>query len=392
MQQADILTINCGSSSLKFARYQYDGRLAPTLAGAVEGIGAEKIVLRAEGRQDTELLAGHDHATAANSLIGWLQAQPAGKTCHGIGHRIVHGMQHTEPQVITPQLLEALKAIAAYDPEHLPAQIAWIEAFQKHFPATPQVACFDTTFHDTMPMVAKRLPLPRVYHDKGIRRYGFHGLSYRFLLEELWRVAGSQAEGRIVMAHLGNGASLAAVKAGKSIDTTMAFTPASGIPMSTRAGDLDPGVAWYLLQIEKLSPDEFNHLVNRQSGLKGISETSGDMRELLGRCGHDNRAEEAIALFCYQVKKNIGAFAAALGGLDTLIFTGGIGEHAADVRGRICHDLRFLGIEINEIRNRQHEPVISTDQARVQVRVMATNEQVMIARLACEVLGLYHEM
>ncbi len=236
--------------------------------------------------------------------------------------------------------------------------------------------------------VARLLPIPRCFEAKGVRRYGFHGLSYAFLLGELERVAGAEAaQGRVILAHLGNGASLAAVRGGKSVDTSMSFTPTAGIPMSTRSGDLDPGLVWYLTRTEGLDAKRLNEMFNFQSGLLGISETSSDMRDLLDRETEDVRAAEAVALFCYQAKKWIGAFAAALGGVDTLVFAGGIGEHAPVVRARICDGLGFLGIELDEKRNAANDGVISAADSRVAVRVMRTDEELMIAKMVCRVLG-----
>ena len=240
-----------------------------------------------------------------------------------------------------------------------------------------------------MPRVAELLPIPRRYEIQGVRRYGFHGLSYAFLIEELARVAGPQtARGRVILAHLGNGASLAAVFRGKSLDTSMGFTPTAGIPMSTRTGDLDPGLVWYLARTEKITAKKFNEMVNFQSGLLGVSETSSDMQDLLVRETEDVRAAEAVALFCYQVKKWIGAFAAALGGLDTLVFAGGIGENAPIVRARICDGLDFLGIELDRKRNKAGSAMIATEASQVAVRVIHTDEEWMIAKTVCRVLGL----
>jgi acetate kinase len=271
----------------------------------------------------------------------------------------------------------------------LPSELILLETFHCHLPALPQVACFDTAFHHELPRVARMLPIPRRFEAKGVRRYGFHGLSYEYLLGELARIAGAKAaQGRLVLAHLGNGASMAAVQGGKSRDTSMAFTPAAGLPMSTRSGDLDPGLIWYLARTEKMTPRQFNEMVNKESGLLGISETSSDMRDLLAREAADVRAAEAVALYCYQAKKWIGAYAAALGGLDTLVFAGGIGENAPVVRARICDGLGFLGIKLNSKRNAKNAAVISTDASRVKVRVMRTDEELMIARSVCRVLGI----
>ena len=246
-------------------------------------------------------------------------------------------------------MIAELRRLSPFDPEHLPEEILLTEAFRRRFPDLPQVACFDTAFHHDLPRVARLLPIPRRYEAQGVRRYGFHGLSYAFLVGELARIAGTEAaQGRVILAHLGNGASLAAVHDGKSIDTSMSFTPTAGVPMSTRSGDLDPGLVWYLARTEQMSAKQFNEMVNFQSGLLGISETSSDMHDLLKCDTRDVRAAEAMALFCYQVKKWIGAFAAALGGLDTLVFAGGIGENAPTVRTRICD-----GLEISWNRTRR---------------------------------------
>jgi acetate kinase len=286
-------------------------------------------------------------------------------------------------------MLEDLHRLSPFDPEHLPEEILLTEAFHRRFPDLPQVACFDTAFHHDLPRVARLLPIPRRYEAQGVRRYGFHGLSYEFLMGELSRLAGSEAaQGRVILAHLGNGASLAAVHHGKSVDTSMSFTPTAGVPMSTRSGDLDPGLVWYLARTEGLDAKRFNEMVNFQSGLLGVSETSSDMRDLLEHESGDVRAAEAVALFCYQVKKWIGAFAAALGGLDTLVFAGGIGENAPPVRTRICDGLGFLGIELQEKRNVANEGVISAAASGVGVRVIRTDEEQMIARSVCRALGI----
>ena len=335
------------------------------------------------------MVEASDHQSAAGILVDWLEQQNSFSSVKAVGHRVVHGMEHTQPEYITQELLDELQRISPYDMDHLPAEIELIEAFRQRHPKLPQVACFDTAFHCTMPRVAKLLPIPRRFDAMGIRRYGFHGLSYAYLMEELARVAGKQAaQGRVILAHLGNGASLAAVREEKSIDTSMGFTPAGGLTMGTRPGDLDPGVAWYMMKSENLSLKQFNNLINHDSGLLGISETSSDMHDLLDSETHDVRAAEAVALFCYQVKKWIGAFAAALDGLDTLVFAGGIGENAPLVRARICEGLSFLGIELEKKQNAANEGVISTDDSRATVRVIRTDEEQMIARSVCRMLNL----
>ena len=303
---------------------------------------------------------------------------------------IVHGgPKYSEPQVINKEMIDDLHQFEAFDPEHLPEEILLVEAFHHRFPKLPQVACFDTAFHHDMPQVAKLLAIPRRYEALGVRRYGFHGLSYSFLMGELARLAGTKtAQGRIILAHLGNGASLAAVKDGKSIDTSMGLTPSAGVPMGTRSGDLDPGLFLYLSRTEKMNVKQFNEMVNFKSGLLGVSEISSDMRDLLAQENKDVRAAQAIALFCYQVKKCIGSFAAALGGLDTLVFAGGIGENVPTVRSRICDEMKFLGIDIDEAQNVANADVISTPASQVSVRVIHTDEELMIANLVCRILDL----
>jgi acetate kinase len=298
-------------------------------------------------------------------------------------------MQHTEPELVTRELLEELHRISPCDPDHLPGEIELIETFRQRHPKLPQVACFDTAFHRAMPRVAKLLPIPRRYDAKGVQRYGFHGLSYAYLIEELARLGDPAATtGRVILAHLGNGASLAAVRDGKSIDTSMGFTPTAGLVMSTRSGDLDPGLAPYLARTEQMTVEQFYEMVNHKSGLLGVSETSSDMRDLLARETHDVRAAEAVALFCYQAKKWIGSFAAVLGGLDALVFAGGIGENAPSIRARVCDGLAFLGVALSESRNAATAGVISTDASPVTVRVIPTDEDLMIARSARRVLEL----
>ncbi|MGD0059606.1 MAG: acetate/propionate family kinase [Verrucomicrobiia bacterium] len=391
--QTSVLTINGGSSSIKFVLYQTGQPLEQKLSGKIDRIGLSGTNLTFKdptaNRQDTFTIAASDHKSAAMVLIDWLEKQNGFASVQAVGHRVVHGMKHTEPEVVTRELLDELHRLRPYDPDHLPREIELIEAFRQRHPKLPQVACFDTAFHRTMPRVAKWLPIPRSYDAKGIQRYGFHGLSYAYLMEELARLGDPSAtKGRVILAHLGNGASLAAVRDGKSIDTSMGFTPTAGLVMSTRSGDLDPGLAPYLLRTEQMTTKQFYEMVNHKSGLLGVSETSPDMRDLLAQETADVRAAEAVALFCYQAKKWIGSFAAALGGLDTLVFAGGIGENASPVRARICEDLGFLGIELNESRNAANAEVISADTSRVTVRVIRTDEELMIARSVCRVLGL----
>jgi acetate kinase len=388
---ARILTINGGSSSIKFALYQIGEPLKRNLHGTVDRIGMSGTTLTfddpATDQRDSRRLDASDHKSAATFLMDWLEGQPGFESVLAVGHRVVHGMQHTAPELVTQGLLDELDRISPYDPDHLPSEIELIEAFRQRHPKLPQVVCFDTAFHRTMPRVAKLLPIPRRYDAKGVERYGFHGLSYAYLMEELARLGDPAATtGRVILAHLGNGASLAAVRDGKSMDTSMGFTPTAGLVMSTRSGDLDPGLAPYLARTEHMTTQQFYEMVNHGSGLLGVSETSSDMRDLLAREASDIRAAEAVALFCYQAKKWIGSFAAALGGLDTLVFAGGIGENAPLVRARICDGLGFLGIEFDEPPNAGNAAIISTDASRVTVRVIPTDEDQMIARSVRRIL------
>ena len=391
-EQDMILTVNGGSSSIKFAMYRIEEPLLQLFSGEIENIGANKSTLHFHNFHtqniDSVSIRSADHEQAVNQLIDWLEKQEGFDSVKAIGHRIVHGMQHTEPALINPGLLKELKNISAFDPEHLPEEIKLIEVFSKRYPELIQIACFDTAFHTSMPKVAKLLSIPRRYYSMGIHRYGFHGLSYAYLMEELYNNEGQEAaQGKIILAHLGNGASITAVKEGKAVDTSMGFTPTSGLPMGTRSGDLDPGVAWYLMNNEKLSPQAFSHLVNHESGLLGISEISSDMRDLIEYEETDIRASEAIELFCYQTKKWIGSFAAVLDGLDTLVFSGGIGEHSPEVRSKVCDSLKYLGIELDEIKNMNNGSIISSETSKVNVHVIKTNEALMIARLVCQTLN-----
>jgi acetate kinase len=388
-----ILTINGGSSSIKFAVFEAGDPLRRILEGGIERIGLPEATFVVKGLNQMDnfsrLVTAPDHTVAVGILMDWIEERSRLDALTAVGHRVVHGgPKYSKPQRITAEMVEELRQLSPFDPEHMPEEILLTEAFHRRFPDLPQVACFDTDFHHDLPRVARLLPIPRRYEAQGVRRYGFHGLSYAFLMRKLARLDGAEAaHGRIILAHLGNGASLAAVRDGKSMDTSMSFTPTAGVPMSTRSGDLDPGLVWYLARTEKMSDKQFNEMVNFQSGLLGVSETSSDMRYLLDHETEDVRAAEAVALFCYQIKKWIGAFAAALGGLDTLVFAGGIGEKAPLVRARSCDGLGFLGVELEEKRNAANEGVISIDASRVTVRVIRTDEELMIAETVCDTLG-----
>ena len=379
-----VLTINGGSSSIRFAVYEAGNALRRQLDGKIDRIGLSGTNLVASDPSGRPLvsrrLTANSHRTAVGALLDWLEEQPVFASITAVGHRVVHGMTHAEPERITPKLLTELRRITPYDPEHLPREIGLIEAFRTRHPKWRQVACFDTAFHRTMPRVARLLPIPRRYAAKGVERYGFHGLSYAYLMEELGRLDPAATKGRVILAHLGNGASLAAVRDGRSIDTSMGFTPAAGLVMSTRSGDLDPGLVYYLARTERMTAARFQRMVNHESGLLGVSGTSSDLRDLLAREARDARAADAVALFCYQARKWIGSFAAALGGLDTLVFAGGIGEHAPVIRERICDGLGVLGITLHRTRNAKNASLISRDAGRVKVRVIRTDEELMIAR------------
>ncbi|WP_394767375.1 acetate/propionate family kinase, partial [Ferruginibacter sp.] len=307
-ESLNILTINCGSSSIKFAVYETYRKTNKILSGQLKRIGFNDTAFKITNHttEATEEIKTEikSFKEAAKFLITQLKEQKCFNSVGCIGHRIVYGMEHTDPEIINDQLLAELKKIRDYDPDHLPAEIEIIKLFKKQFPTLLQIACFDTSFHTTMLPVAKILPIPRRFAKAGIKRYGFHGLSYNYLMEELKKVEGRiKSKGRIILAHLGNGASLAAVKEGKSVDTSMGLTPAGGLVMGTRTGDLDPGVAWYMLQKEKMTAKKFNHIINHESGLLAVSEISADMQDLLKKESSDVHAAEAVTLFCYQVKK-----------------------------------------------------------------------------------------
>ena len=393
MTRSCILTVNGGSSSIRCALYELrsdqsilllssihldrigksDGRL---ISSPVTGVSTEKVLdLTLRSDAVAIIVAAVGSLTHLSNLIG-------------IGHRIVHGMQYSQPQRITPTLRQELSAISSIDPEHLPFELELIDAFQNQYRDVPQIACLDTAFHRSMPDIARILPLPKQYRDLGIERYGFHGLSYSFLMQALGIIDERTAHhGRVIIAHLGNGASLAAIRDGKCIDTTMSFTPASGITMSTRSGDIDPGIIYHLSRTHRVAIQDIQRTLNRDSGMFGLSGFSGDVRDLLAREHDDPHAGLAISVFCYQIKKAIGAYVAALGGLDTLIFSGGIGENSSIIRERIASGLEFIGIRFNAAANVNHDPIISTVDS-IKVRVMKTDEEWMIAKLVLQVQSL----
>jgi acetate kinase len=380
----NILCVNGGSSSIKFSVYTMNGEEC-VLKGKIDRIGLDGASLTFTDNSTKEegkaAVAGSGMQEAANFLVDWLEGRMGASGFSAIGHRVVHGAAHRQPVIIDDELLAELERISGYDPDHLPGEIGLIRLFRKRDAGLLQVACFDTAFHATLPLVAWLMPLPRRYEAAGIRRYGFHGLSYSYIAEELIRIAGPEvAGGRVIMAHLGNGASLAAVKDGESVDTTMGFTPTGGIMMGTRSGDLDPGVTWWILENEGLGAAQFSDLVNHQSGLLGVSGISSDMQDLLSRESRDVAAAEAVEMYCYQIRKSIGSFSAVLEGVDALVFTGGIGERSAVIRSRVCAGLAYLGIALDQRANERNELLISRPEGPVRVYAIPTDEEKMIAR------------
>ncbi|HWQ54369.1 MAG TPA: acetate/propionate family kinase [Bryobacteraceae bacterium] len=391
-----ILTINGGSSTIKFSAFCSNEKPERILAGKVEGIGKSHAELSAKDTSRAEMhhvvIRAGDHREAAHRLIDWIVEWTGQERIQAIGHRVVHGgVKLDRHQVVTPDLVRELCRTQPLDLAHLPREIALIEAFHERFPGVVQIACFDTAFNRALPKIAQILPVPRRYFEAGIKRLGFHGLSYMYLLEELRRIAGTAADGRLILAHLGSGASMTALSQGVPVDTSMAFTPTSGLMMGTRSGDLDPGLLIYIMRTEKLTPEQMDEFVSHGCGMAGVSESTSDMRELIAGRAHDEKAQDAFDLFCYQAKKWIGAYAAVLGGLETLVFSGGIGENSPEVRASICDGLDFLGIQLDPSLNvsvNGNAGVISAPESRVAVRVLPTDEELMIARI---VFGLITE-
>jgi acetate kinase len=423
-----ILAINGGSSSIKFALYDAGGPIGksrPLASSANDGPSADEPVARPDaggpvarpgeptlqkilsgkieriGQDNASLtytdsrnnkkeqmpVKAPDLSAAGIFLLDWLGKQADVFPLAAVGHRVVHGGSRTRAGAVDEVLLDDLQRLAVYDPDHLPGEIGLMRLIRRQYPGLLQIACFDTAFHATLPAVARMLPIPRRYAQAGIQRYGFHGLSYAYILTELTRVAGpGVAMGSVIVAHLGNGASLAAIRDGVSVDTTMGFTPAGGIVMGTRPGDLDPGVLWAILDRERYNSGELDHFINHECGLLGVSETSSDMQELLALESSDSRAAEAVALFCYEVRKAIGAFSAVLGGLDALVFTGGIGERSSIVRSRICAGLGYLGIGLDQRANEAGEVLISPAEARMRVYAIPTDEEWMIVQIVNQML------
>jgi acetate kinase len=384
-----VLAINSGSSSLKVSLYRMAETEQALLTIEARRIGIQGGRMTAVNGQGETIIdreiALPNHAAALNRTLEWVREQ--NMAIDAAGHRVVHGgNRYTDPQIITDEVISGLRDLISIDPDHLPQSISAIEAVKKEHPSLPQVACFDTAFHRQMPRVAQICPLPARFYEEGIQRYGFHGLSYEYVMSEMRRMDAEEAEGRIVIAHLGNGASMAAIHHGKSQETSMGFTPMAGLPMGTRCGDIDPGVLLYLMENKKMTVKAVSDLLNKESGLLGVSGSSADMQDLLEREKGDPRAALAIELFCRRVKEYLGAYAAALGGLDLVVFTGGIGQHSPQVRERVCAGLEFLGIALDLPANRENEGVISVRRSPVKVRVIKTNEEVMVGRHTARLL------
>jgi acetate kinase len=421
-ERSFLLAVNGGSSSVKFGLYEAGG-LHPELSGHIQKIGTPHSQFEIKDVSGKILIEYHkpyrDNGMAIAELIGWLKSASGRYPLSAIGHRVVQGgREHNSPEIITPETIQSLEQLVVLAPDHLPAALATIQQFREAFPGVPQAACYDTAFHRKMPWYAQYYPIPHSLREEGLIRYGFHGLSYEYILTEL----GDKGGERIIIAHLGNGASMAAVHKGIGIETTMGLTPTGGLVMGTRTGDLDPGLLFYLLLRKKMPPQELDELCNKHAGLEALSGGTSDVQELLAREGQDANAAEALTIFCYQAKKFIGSLAAALGGLNTLVFTGGIGEHAPAIRRRICEGLQFLGIDIdqrlnenqvdkggqmdkesqvrrgdqavneNPIPKKEHalsnseQQTISSSASRVRVMVIPTNEELMIARHTNEIL------
>jgi len=387
-----ILTINRGSGTLKAGVYEASAEPSLAVSIKVDRAGTTEARIKITDASDKTLLDSAIEGNKANSdlatILKWLTKNGYASRLAGIGHRLVHGgPRYTESQRITPEVLSELGKIAQLDPDHTPQAIQNIRFFADRLPHTPQLGCFDTAFHACLPKVARMYALPRKLYDEGLRRYGFHGLSCEYILQQLRATDAALASRRLIVAHLGNGASMTAVHNGKSIDTSMGFTPLEGLVMGTRSGDIDPAAVIYLQERDRMSPRDIDALLNKQSGLLGVSGTSSDMRDLLDRESRDDRAAEAVALFCYRAKKYVGAYAAALGGIDALIFAGGIGENAPQVRERICAGLEFLGLEIDPALNESNAPVISSARSRAKIKVIKTDEDIVIAQHVLAVIG-----
>lgn len=392
VQPRSILTMNRGSGTLKAALY--DVSEAPRLALTiyVERTGTPDARLRIKNAESATLLdaaIGNSETNAdLEAIFTWLSEQGHASELMAAGHRLVHGgPRYTAPQRITEELVAELHKLARLDPDHTPEAIRGIRFLTQLFPELPQVACFDTSFHGSLPTVARMYALPRKFYEEGVRRYGFHGLSCEYIVRELEATEGDLAGGRVIVLHLGSGSSMTAIRNGKSVDTSMGFTPLEGLVMGTRSGDVDPGAILYIQEHGHTSPEGMDTLLNKQSGLLGVSGISADVRDLLQKEASDSRAAEAIELFCYRARKYVGAYAAALGGLDMLVFSAGIGENSPVIRERICEGLQFLGVKLDHSLNHKNATSISDPHSRVKVRVIHTDEDSVIVQHVLAVLG-----
>lgn len=380
-----VLTLNAGSSSLKFAVYTSDSD-QPLVTGLVDRIGTNA-TLKLKDQRGFDLPTKTDglstHQEALTSVLSAIEPELDGKTIDIVGHRVVHGgLWYDAPVMVTDEVLERLTTLEPFAPLHQPHNLSGIKAAKAAFPNAPQIACFDTAFHRHHPYVNDTFAIPRAYYDKGVRRYGFHGLSYDYISGELRRIAPTIAQGRVVVAHLGNGASMCAIQDGKSVASTMGFSALDGLPMGTRCGQLDAGVVLYLMDQEGLSATDISDMLYKKSGLLGLSDLSNDMRTL--EASDSIEAHQAIDYFVFRIQRELGGMAAAMGGIDALVFCGGIGENSAFVRDRVCERTAWMGIEIDHSRNDAHEQVISTEMSRTTVMVIPTNEELVIARAARE--------
>lgn len=389
------MAVNSGSSSLKLTVYKNpstDVRPDAAIEISIANIGAPEASIRIKGSNEhhaSRQIHFSSHEAALKASLRVLDGFIAIKSLAAIGHRIVFGgARNTTAEIIDADVLDSLRQSSRFDPDHMPTALRLIEAMADALPEIPQVACYDTAFYDQLPILARAIPLPREYREKGIRRYGYHGLSYEYILREFGRIAGDHAaRGRVIMAHLGSGVSLVALKNGMPVDMTMGFTPTSGVMMSTRTGDLDPGVSYFLQTELGLSVQDYYELVNEKSGLLGVSGQTADMEVLVQKYDDDANAAEAVDLFCYQVRKAIGSLASTIGGVDSLVFTGGMGERAPFIRQKICDELGYLGISLDKTRNEKHLELISAEGSRVGVHVLPTNEAHIIATLTKEILS-----
>ncbi len=380
-----ILTLNAGSSSVKFALFSTDSEPVMMLRGQVSGIGSDaRIKVKdADGQvlddRDLDEGAVSDPSAALTVVLDDMETLAPGSRVTAVGHRVVHGgVPFDAPVLVDDRTVEALEALTPFAPLHQPHNLAGIAAARAQFPGAPQVACFDTAYHRSHPFVNDAFALPRSLYDQGVRRFGFHGLSYEYICHRMRAVAPFHLDGGVVVAHLGNGASMCAIRGGQSVGSTMGFSALDGLPMGTRCGQLDPGVVLYLMDQMGMDADAIEQMLYKESGLLGLSGVSSDMRVLLE--SDDPRAKEAIDYFIFRIRREIGAMAAVLGGLDGVVFTGGIGENAAYIRERICDDMDWLGVELDETRNRSNLEVVSSDRSRVRLFVIPTNEELMIAR------------